>query len=162
MKAILFVMLIVILFTTKASWGQPVSGFYYQSRGSGPWESPSTWWESSGEGGTWVHSLTAPGYCQGIEILNGHIITVNSGIVTNSILLQSGGEIIVNPAQTLTLDKVDNTSYSMIRGKIFNQGAIITNDYLLFLDGSIYEHGYTTSNGSYSKIILIGPLVQHA
>lgn len=79
------------------------TGDYRSAVASGNWVSAGSW--ERYDGASWVPAVTAPSNTDGvITILNGHNITISTGVTADQIVVDAGGTISANAGQTLTLN----------------------------------------------------------
>ncbi len=118
---------------------------YYRSKATGNWNSTSTW-ESSTDGSTnWINAtLTPTSTANTITILNGHTVTVNAAVSVDQVVVNTGGKIIVNSSQTLTIANGTDTYDMSVSGNVENSGTITATGAVKFESGGYYKH---TGNG---------------
>jgi len=114
----------------------------YRTRQSGNWSDVNTWERYSGT--AWVNpAANVPSLSASIiSIQNGHTVTVTSSDSADQVVINSGGELVINPGVTFLVkngDGVDLTSNGTIR----NFGAFAQEDSttLKMMIGGKYIHG---------------------
>lgn len=119
MSKLSFLLCISILVITQNIKGQ-VSGDY-RSKSSGIWANVSTW--ETFNGINWVNAVQSPSSADGtITIRATHIITLNSDLSINGLVLEAGSEL--DNYNTLTL--VDEPGTEIISSGRFYNGRVIT------------------------------------
>ena len=139
---------------SPAGGGTSLATDYFISAGTGNWTTLSTWLSSSDNGVTvpWHGaSLIPDSQSAGINIRNGHIVTVNTAISIDQTTIEAGGEI-EHTANTITLLNGTGTDLDVF-GTLDNSASIsATGAQIVFetvgTGGGIYEHAYTTSGGT--------------
>ncbi|MCC8425096.1 T9SS type A sorting domain-containing protein [Mucilaginibacter sp. UR6-11] len=118
---------------------------YFRSKTSGNWNDASIW-ESSVNGTTgWQDAtLTPTSAANTISILNTHVVTVTASVTADQIVVQTGGQLVVNSGLTLTIASGGAT----INGTITNAGTITPTGTLTFQSGGKYQHNFTTAPGT--------------
>ncbi len=119
----------------------PTLSYYYRSTTTGNWSSPSTWQVSPNDSTGWVGACAAPtNQAAGVNILNGHTVTVDVNSTAPDITINNGGTLQANTSSFVTLS---------IKGNIINNGV------LQMYDGSTYgvnvvfnKNGNQTITGS--------------
>jgi hypothetical protein len=113
----------------------------YRSKTSGNWNAATTWESSSDNGTNWVDATTTPTSTNStVTILNGHTVTVTASISVDEVTVNTGGQVIVNSSQTLTVANGAGTDLT-VNGVINNAGTISqTGASLAFGSGSKYVH----------------------
>ena len=123
----------------------------FQSKGSGNWNSASTWQKFGGGGaGSWSNAPASPTSADGvITILSGHTVTVTANVTADQIVINSGGFLIINSGVTLTLANGSATDLN-VTGTIKNAGTITISAgaAIVFNNGGKYQHNYTTTGGT--------------
>jgi|GEM_PF-580508 len=88
---------------TKTYYTWAVRQIYYRSKTTGSWGDVGTW-QQSGDGLTWTDATVIPGRNQtGIQIRNGHIVTVTADVTADHITVETGATLAVNDGVTLTV-----------------------------------------------------------
>jgi len=128
----------------------------YRTVASGNWYKDSVWARFAG--GAWITPATPPDSGAGvITIRSGHVVTINSSIVYDQVILESGAQVIVAPGISHTL--VDGPGNDLtINGTWLNQGgtwSIVGSGRWIVNDGGVYVHNTTGSISTpVSKAIL--------
>jgi len=131
--------------TTFAS----LSTDYFRSNGTGDWGTAGTW-QSSHDGTNWATATSSPtNTANTITIRNGHTVTVATGVSTDQTTIDAGGQVNVSSGVTLTIangaDATDMTVNGTLRN---NAGTVTTTGALTFGSGGLYQHNFTTTNGT--------------
>lgn len=75
--------------------------YYFKSKTTGNWSSPSTW-ESSSDNSTWSDATRTPtNLDHTITILNGHTVTVDAAVTADEIVVANGGILKANSSLTV-------------------------------------------------------------
>ena len=93
---------VLLLFVVPVfGFGQSVGD--YQTFQSGNWNDVNTW--SSWNGSSWVNPvvITPDSSVGKVSILNGHTITITADVVVDSVFVNTGGTLMVNSGDTVTV-----------------------------------------------------------
>ncbi len=119
----------------------------HQSRGNVNWNGTSSWQRyNSG----WSNTSSPPDYTDNvITILNGHTVTITANVTVDQVIIASGGTLIINSGRTLTIANGTGTDLD-VYGTLKNAGTISINASatIVFENGGIYQHNYTTTAGT--------------
>lgn len=115
----------------------------YRSGASGNWGIAATW--QTFDGTSWVPAGTPPNSASGIiTIRDGHTVTITEAVAADQVVIESQGQVTVNPSITWTIDNGTDAVDCNVNGTINNSGTISTTGVLTFNNGSEYNH---TGNG---------------
>lgn len=132
------------------------AGGDYRTAASGYWNKDSTWARFAG--GAWITPATPPDSGAGVIIIrSGHVVTINSSIVYDQVMIESGGQVIVAPGVSHTLADGPGNDLT-INGTWLNQGgswSVVGSARWAVNDGGVYVHNTTGSISTpFSKAIL--------
>ena len=120
----------------------------YRSFTSGNWSTQSTWEMNMGSG--WVPASSIPGTNSiSTTIQNGHIVTLTGNKKLDNVIVNQGGEFVLNSGVTLTVNDgagIDFDVYGIFRNSgnvTINAGANI-----VFENGGEYHHNFTSTSGT--------------
>jgi hypothetical protein len=130
--------------------GRSNASFYYQTVATGVWSNPSIWEISTDPlfiSPAPSTPATAPDALNslGINIRNGHDVTLNSNTTADEMQIEPTGTLIINAGQTLTLENGAGLDL-YVEGAINNAGTIITNGNIQFINGGTYSHDQNGGN----------------
>lgn len=93
---------------------------YFRSRNTGSWNSATTW-QSSPDNITWINSTLVPTLAAAqIEIMNSHVVTINSsGVSMTNTFVRNGGTLEITTASAFTLDGDDEIELTVDNGGVF-------------------------------------------
>ncbi len=110
----------VVNVTCNGSVTIPV--YYFKSKTTGNWSSPSTW-ESSSDNSTWSDASRAPSSLDyTITILNGHTVTVDAAVTADEVVIANGGKLSTGTNLTVNNGTGDDITVQN-GGKIIYTGA---------------------------------------
>lgn len=120
------------------------TGLFYRSTSSGNWNALATWETGPTASGPWAAASVIPNNTNsdGIEIRNGHNVTVNVAISADEITVN--GTLTIASGITLTIP-AGGTFGAVVNGTVINGnaatiGTITPTGGLVFNAGSLYEH----------------------
>jgi hypothetical protein len=90
-----------------------LSSDYFRSAATGNWSANATW-QSSHDGSTnWITATATPDNNANTITINSHTITVTASVSIDQATVSSGGTIIVNSGQTLTINDGSGTDLTI-------------------------------------------------
>jgi hypothetical protein len=117
----------------------------YRSANSGDWGEATTW--DRFDGSNWQTAIQPPTSADGvITIRNGHVVTVKGVVTVDQVIIETGGQVIINPGVTWTLANGPGTDL-IISGTLLNRGTFgidVSPTWTLTSD-AVYIHNTTTS-----------------
>lgn len=130
-----------------------------RTKQSGNWNTNSTW--ERFDGSTWVTAVSPPSSASGIITISaGHQINIPGGTSISADQLYIAGSLVVEANATLSLlnGTADDLTLTAANASLTVEGTFVRgnlttiinpfgNAAISFLDGSIYNHRYTTSFG---------------
>jgi len=99
---------------------------YFQSKATGNWDAVGTWQVSAINTTPWVDPVQTPtNNASAVNILNGHLVTVNANATSSSLNIKSGAQLTINDTKTLAVsgDFIINSSASST-GTFKNSGTL--------------------------------------
>ncbi|MBF8295214.1 MAG: hypothetical protein HW389_1759 [Bacteroidetes bacterium] len=128
----------------------------FRTAASGYWNKDSTWARFAG--GAWITPATPPDSGAGVIIIrSGHVVTINSSILYDQVMIESGGQVIVALGVSHTLADGPGNDLT-INGTWLNQGgswSVVGSARWAVNDGGVYVHNTTGSISTpLSKAIL--------
>ena len=77
---------------------------YFQSKATGNWDAVGTWQVSATNTTPWVDPVQTPtNNASAVNILTGHLVTVNANATSSSLNIKSGAQLTINDTKTLAV-----------------------------------------------------------
>ncbi|MDZ4181631.1 MAG: FlgD immunoglobulin-like domain containing protein, partial [Candidatus Cloacimonadaceae bacterium] len=133
--------------------GNANAEFYYRTKQSGLWNATGTW-EYSADNAIWNNAVVTPDAANslGITILATHTVTISNSVIINQTLINSGGKVLVNNAQSLGVTNGAGTDL-IVNGILDVSGSLIPeiSSSIVFGTGSklVYSGLAAQSTGTY-------------
>lgn len=122
------------------------SDFFRSNTAFGNWTSASSW-ESSPDGIDWITATQAPTTTSGgVTIQDGNTIEVTTSLSIDQTVIESGG-ILNLVSGTLTIANGDGIDLEVF-GTFRSSSTITTTGSIVFQNGGVYQHNYTTTQGT--------------
>ena len=122
----------------------------FRSLASGNWGTNATWESAPIAGGcvTWsAANLTPTSTASTITIRNTHVVTVGASVTADQVVVDAGGELVLNSTFTLTVANGTGTDLSVTG--IFRSAGTVTSTgaTIVVSSGGKYQHAWTTADG---------------
>jgi len=112
----------------------------YRSNGTGNWNAIAVWQRYNGS--AWVAATAFPTNSTAniITILSPHVVTVTASVSVDQTVIDSGGKVIVNASQTLTVANGAAATDMQIFGTLENKGTVTATGKIVYESTGIYVH----------------------
>lgn len=119
---------------------------FFRTRQSGLWNDVGSW-QSSNDNVNWIDADLVPNSnSKSITIRAGHTIETITNLTLDDVFVLSGGQL--NVKSTITIANGAANNDFTVSGILENSGVINPTGRLVFNNGGIYRHAYTTTAGS--------------
>ncbi len=147
MKNLFKFIIVSVLLLINSGLGFSQSTGDYQTNGDVTFAAAANW-QIYDAGSGWQAASSAPSSSDGvITIRNGHTATVTAVKSIDQTIIASGGFLVINSGITLTIANGAGTDCD-VSGRITNSGSISLTGTLVFNNGGIYRHSFTTTGGT--------------
>jgi hypothetical protein len=119
---------------------------FFRTRQSGLWNDVDSW-QSSNDNINWIDADLVPNSSsKSITIRAGHTIETTTNLTLDDVFVLSGGQL--NVKSTIIIANGAANNDFTVSGILENSGVINPTGRLVFNNGGIYRHAYTTTAGS--------------